>query len=182
MPISRRYCRVRRPKPAVDKMTRCCSSSCHLVILSSCQSLYGWLCGSLYCKNLLIEARLCFNIATRQSTRSATVLPALHYNNISASDRRAQWRSRANRRIEFTPGNPADRATVLKSNEYVTAAYAEMYLRNPAVYKWAGMAALTSAAVGRGMYMIHYLKQSRMGLMVGLFGREVANVANMLGA
>jgi hypothetical protein len=46
-----------------------------------------------------------------------------------------------------------------------------MYLRNPAVYKWAGMAALTSAAVGRGMYMIHYLKQSRMGLMVGLFGR-----------
>ncbi len=91
-------------------------------------------------------------------------MTALHYNNISASDRRAQWRSRANRRIEFTPGNPADRATVLKSNEYVTAAYAEMYLRNPAVYKWAGMAALTSAAVGRGMYMIHYLKQSRMGL------------------
>ncbi len=69
-------------------------------------------------------------------------MTALHYNNISASDRRAQWRSRANRRIEFTPGNPADRATVLKSNEYVTAAYAEMYLRNPAVYKWAGMAAL----------------------------------------
>jgi hypothetical protein len=57
-----------------------------------------------------------------------------------------------------------------------------MYLRNPAVYKWAGMAALTSAAVGRGMYMIHYLKQSRMGLMLGLLGREVANVSAMLGA
>src|SRR6476620_9063372 len=57
-----------------------------------------------------------------------------------------------------------------------------MYLRNPAVNKWAGMAALTSAAVGRGMYMIHYLKQSRMGLMVGLFSREVANVSAMLGA
>src|SRR6185436_10671800 len=75
-----------------------------------------------------------------------------------------------------------DRATVLKSNEYVTAAYAEMYLRNPAVYKWAGMAALTSAAVGRGMYMIHYLKQSRMGLMLGWFRHEVATVADMLGA
>jgi len=109
-------------------------------------------------------------------------MTATHYKNISASDPRAQWRSRANRRIEFTPGNPADRATVLKRNEYVTAAYSEMYLRNPAVYKWAGMAALTSAAVGRGMYMIHYLKQSRMGLMVGLFGREVAKVSAMLGA
>ena len=107
---------------------------------------------------------------------------AIYHNNISSGDPRAQWRSRANRRIEFTPGNPADRATVLKRNEYVTAAYAEMYLRNPAVYKWAGMAALTSAAVGRGMYMIHYLKQSRMGLMLGLFGREVAAVADLLGA
>lgn len=99
-----------------------------------------------------------------------------------ASDPSAQWRSRANRRIEFSPGNPADRATVLKRNEYVTAAYAEMYLRNPAVYKWAGMAALTSAAVGRGMYMIHGLKHSHMGLMVGLFSREVAQVSAMLGA
>jgi hypothetical protein len=104
------------------------------------------------------------------------------FNDILASDPRAQWKSRANRRIELIPGNPADRATVLKRNEYVTAAYAEMYLRNPAVYKWAGMAALTSAAVGRGMYMIHYLKQSRMGLMIGLFGREVATVSDMLGA
>jgi hypothetical protein len=101
---------------------------------------------------------------------------------LPATDLSAQWRSRANRRIEFTPGNPADRASVLKRNEYVTAAYAEMYLRNPAVYKWAGMAALTSAAVGRGMYMIHYLKRSHLNVMVGLFGREVANVSVMLGA
>ena len=100
----------------------------------------------------------------------------------AASDPRAQWQSRANRRIEFTPGNPCNRASVLRRNEYVTAAYAEMYLRNPEVYKWAGMAALTSAAVGRGMYMIHYLKQSHMGLMLGLFGREVAAVSDMLGA
>ncbi|HJZ46113.1 MAG TPA: hypothetical protein VKE41_03065 [Roseiflexaceae bacterium] len=103
-------------------------------------------------------------------------------NPLSATDPRAQWQSRANRRIEFMPGNPGDRACVLKRNENVTAAYAEMYLRNPGVYKWAGMAALTSAAVGRGMYMIHYLKQSRLGLMVGLFGSEVANVTAMLGA
>jgi hypothetical protein len=109
-------------------------------------------------------------------------MTAAYNNSLLAGDPRAQWRSRANRRIEFTPGNPTDRTTVLKRNEYVTAAYAEMYLRNPAVYKWAGMAALTSAAVGRGMYMIHYLQRSRMGLMLGLFGREVAMISDMLGA
>src|SRR5215213_9176451 len=111
-------------------------------------------------------------------------MTAAYYNtrsagDISANDPRAPWRSRANRRIEFTPGNPSDYASVLRRNEYVTAAYAEMYLRNPEVYKWAGMAALTSAAVGRGMYMIHYLKQSHMGLMLGLFGHEVATVCDM---
>lgn len=39
--------------------------------------------------------------------------------------------------------------TAAHSNN-LSAAYAKMYLRNPAVYKWADMAALTSAAVGRG--------------------------------
>jgi len=96
-------------------------------------------------------------------------------------DPRTEWQARANRRIEFVPGNPGNRAAVFKRNEYVTAAYAEMYLRNPALYKWAGMAALTSAAVGRGMYMMHYLKRSRMGSMIGLFSREVRDVSYMLG-
>jgi hypothetical protein len=96
-------------------------------------------------------------------------------------DPRAEWQARANRRIEFVPGNPGNRAAVFKRNEYVTAAYAEMYLRNPALYKWAGMAALTSAVVGRGMYMMHYLKRSRMGSVIGLFSREVRDVSYMLG-
>ncbi len=56
-----------------------------------------------------------------------------------------------------------------------------MYLRNPAIYKWAGMAALTSAAVGRGMYMMRGLRQSRMGSLLGLFGREVAAISRTLG-
>jgi hypothetical protein len=99
----------------------------------------------------------------------------------AVGDPQAHWQARANRRIEFIPGNPSNRAAVFKRNEYVTAAYAEMYLRNPAVYKWAGMAALTSAAVGRGMYMMHYLKRSHMGSMIGLFGREVRDVSYMLG-
>jgi hypothetical protein len=97
-------------------------------------------------------------------------------------DRRAQWQARANRRIEFVPGNPRDRSAVIKRNEFVTAAYADMYLRNPVVYKWAGMAALTSAAVGRGMYMIGALGYSRLWSMLGLFGREVADISYTLGA
>jgi hypothetical protein len=96
-------------------------------------------------------------------------------------DPRAEWQARANRRIEFVPGNPGNRAAVFKRNEYVTAAYAEMYLRNPSVYKWAGMAALTSAAVGRGMYMMHYLKRSHMASVIGLFSREERDVSYMLG-
>lgn len=99
----------------------------------------------------------------------------------SGTDPRAHWQARANRRIEFVPGNRNNRAAVLKRNEYVSAAYAEMYLRNPSIYKWAGMAALTSAAVGRGMYLMHYLKRSRLGGMLGLFHREVADVSFMLG-
>lgn len=94
---------------------------------------------------------------------------------------RAQWQARANRRIEYRPADGFDHRAVVRRNEFVTAAYAEMYLRNPAIYKWAGMAALTSAAVGRGMYMTHYLHQSHLTTLVNLFGREVAAIAGTLG-
>jgi hypothetical protein len=99
----------------------------------------------------------------------------------TGADRRAQWQARANRRIEYVPGNQNDRAAVIKRNEFVTAAYADMYLRDPSVYKWAGMAALTSAAVGRGMYMMEALRQSHLWSMLGLFGREVAATSYTLG-
>lgn len=94
---------------------------------------------------------------------------------------RSRWQARANRRIEYNPGPLGGHAAVVRRNEFVTAAYAEMYLRNPAIYKWAGMAALTSAAVGRGMYMTHYLHQSHLATLVNLFGREVAAVSATLG-
>ena len=48
----------------------------------------------------------------------------------AAQDARSHWQARANRRIELVQGNPADRSLVLKRNENVTAAYAEMYLRD----------------------------------------------------
>jgi hypothetical protein len=93
---------------------------------------------------------------------------------------RSAWEARANKRIELA-GNLSQSAIVFKRNQAITAAYAEMYLRDPQLYKWAGMAALTSATVGRGMYIMHGLRQSRMGGMVGLFGREVAETFSNLG-
>src|SRR5262245_59774564 len=85
-----------------------------------------------------------------------------------------EWQIRAYERIELEAGNLSESAVVFKRNQAITAAYAEMYLRNPHVYKWAGMAALTSATVGRGMYLMHGLRQVHLGSVVGLFGREVA--------
>src|SRR5881296_2744912 len=94
---------------------------------------------------------------------------------------RREWEARASRRIELTDGNLDERAIVFKRNQAITAAYAEMYLRDPQIYKWAGMAALTSATVGRGMYIMRGLKQTRLGSMIGLFGREVAETFDNLG-
>src|SRR5512138_1439895 len=87
---------------------------------------------------------------------------------------RRAWEEQANWRIAPTGSNIDEHAIVFKRNEAITAAYAEMYLRNPRIYKWAGMAALTSATVGRGMYIMHGLRQARLGSVIGLFPRDVA--------
>jgi hypothetical protein len=98
-----------------------------------------------------------------------------------AARARSEWEAHANRRITLAGGNLSECAIVFKRNQAITAAYAEMYLRNPQIYKWAGMAALTSATVGRGMYIMHGLRHSRLGSMIGLFGREVAETFSNLG-
>lgn len=97
-----------------------------------------------------------------------------------SSSLRAQWETRAQRRIDLM----ADATTlheIVQRNELVTAAYAEMYLRNPTVYRWAGMAALTSAAVGRGMYLMAMLQRSRLAPLIGLLNSDVMEVIRLLG-
>lgn len=94
---------------------------------------------------------------------------------------RAQWEQRAQRRIEVL-SSTSGLNTIVQRNELVTAAYAEMYLRNPNLYRWAGMAALTSASVGRGMYMMRVLQMSRLSSMIGMFGRDVVQVLELLGS
>jgi hypothetical protein len=106
--------------------------------------------------------------------------PQLIVSRPATSSRRA-WEEQANRRIAPADRNLDERTIVFKRNEAITAAYAEMYLRDPQVYKWAGMAALTSATVGRGMYIMRGLRQTRLGSVVGLFGGEVAETFRNLG-
>ncbi len=91
------------------------------------------------------------------------------------------WQARAERRIDLDDGNLSEQMIVFKRNQAITAAYAEMYLRNPQVYKWAGMAALTSATVGRGMYLMYGLREAHLGSVVGLFRSEVAETFRQLG-
>ncbi|MFL5806664.1 MAG: DUF2515 family protein [Roseiflexaceae bacterium] len=102
-------------------------------------------------------------------------------NSQPAQNPRQAWQARADQRIALDEGNLGEHMIVFKRNQAITAAYAEMYLRNPQLYKWAGMAALTSATVGRGMYIMYGIRQAHLGSVVGLFGREVAETFRQLG-
>ena len=93
---------------------------------------------------------------------------------------REYWHAKACKRIGLVPNRPLSTRDLLKRNAQITEAYAELYLRRPAIYKWAGMAALTSSTVGRGMYLMLALDATRLGCLVGLIGREAATVFEQL--
>ncbi len=93
---------------------------------------------------------------------------------------REYWHAKACKRIGLVPNRPLSTRDLLKRNAQITEAYAELYLRRPPIYKWAGMAALTSAAVGRGMYLMLALDVTRLGCLIGLIGREAGAVFEQL--
>ena len=93
---------------------------------------------------------------------------------------RDYWHAKACKRIGITPDRQLSTRDLLKRNAQITEAYAELYLRRPDVYKWAGMAALTSETVGRGMYLMLGLQASRLGFLVGLIGHESSKVFEQL--
>ncbi|HWQ15516.1 MAG TPA: DUF2515 family protein [Roseiflexaceae bacterium] len=95
---------------------------------------------------------------------------------------RAYWEQQAYRRIGVTPGRELGTLGLIKRNLHITEAYAEMYLRAPSVYKWAGMAALTSATVGRGMHLMLALRYSGAALLIGLWPREAELIFRQLSA
>lgn len=70
--------------------------------------------------------------------------------------------------------------TAATRNTEITAAYAQMYLRAPHLYRWAGMAALTSASVGRAMSMLRLARVTGAGMAIGLWGGEVEHTLRLL--
>jgi len=58
--------------------------------------------------------------------------------------------------------------TTLQMNQRITQAYAQMYLSNPQVFKWAGMAAFASKEVGMGERQAEALAGSDLPWIPGL--------------
>ena len=61
------------------------------------------------------------------------------------------WQNRADEGIGYKIGDPTDAETVMERNRRITALYAEMYLRDPGKFLWAGMAAYASYSVLKAM-------------------------------
>jgi hypothetical protein len=67
---------------------------------------------------------------------------------------RHDWEGKAKEIIGY--GKDVD---IAEMNRRITAAYAEMYLRNPSKFLWAGMAAFASREVGKGMGQAQTLQE-----------------------
>jgi len=83
--------------------------------------------------------------ANRSSQRiGISTLPAPPCGNISntsSSTIKAYWQEQANNHLQNNISQEI-------KNQNITCAYAEIYLKNPAQYKWAGLAALVSGRIG----------------------------------
>lgn len=79
---------------------------------------------------------------------------------------RAYWEQKARDFIGYSPGADYHPKDVMEMNKRITAAYANMYLKDPDKFLWAGMAALASCEVGKGLQAAKDLAESA-GTLVG---------------
>jgi hypothetical protein len=66
----------------------------------------------------------------------------------------------------------------LERNKAITKAYADMYSKDPSAFKWAGMAAFASCAVGRGMEKARAGQSGWKkvgGVVAGVDGKKLEN-------
>jgi len=68
--------------------------------------------------------------------------------NDAAPDGISLWQLRSNGEVTCDPGSSTSN---LAQNLLITRAYAKLYIDNPRVFKWAGMAAFASDMVGIGI-------------------------------
>jgi hypothetical protein len=70
------------------------------------------------------------------------------------------WLEQAAKKLGEPLGTAGDVRTAVRRNVTITSAYREMYLSEPRVFKWAGMAAFASSSVGFGITTIKDLVPS----------------------
>jgi hypothetical protein len=81
---------------------------------------------------------------------------------------RAEWEQAAKDVIGFKPESVVHPKDILEMNQRITAAYAEMYLRNPLKFLWAGMAAFASRDVGKGMRQANALHNEARNPLIAI--------------
>ncbi len=77
----------------------------------------------------------------------------------------SDWQTKSLEEIQQGDAPPTDNAS---GNRRITALYAQMYLRDPETYKWAGMAAYASSLVGRAMGQADRLREQAGTPGIGL--------------
>ena len=96
-----------------------------------------------------------------------------------------QWQERAQKEFityqSQVPGRLTD-YDAKQLNLQITAAYAKMYLTNPSVFKWAGMAAFASHEVGNGMEQAWQLGFGGAGYTFGPLAVWVGGIATGRGS
>ena len=83
-----------------------------------------------------------------------------------------KWIALAKEKIGFGPG--LQHPNYFEMNHRITSAYAEMYLSNPDVFKWAGMAAFASKEVGDGMHQAEALRESGLPYIPFVPGMDIS--------
>ena len=92
--------------------------------------------------------------------------------------RKDKWTALAEERIRPAEEGSAPGKLALDRNKIINKAYAELYLENPEVFKWAGLAAFASASIGEKMELLAAGNLLRVPALV--VSEKVANSLNLL--
>ncbi|NWJ44569.1 MAG: DUF2515 family protein [Chloroflexi bacterium] len=81
-----------------------------------------------------------------------------------------KWVRLANSKVAKAYKNRPALDIPLARNKLINKAYAEMYLSDPATFKWAGLASFASRNVGEKMELLRNLSKASVGTLIASFG------------
>lgn len=90
-----------------------------------------------------------------------------------------KWQEMAFARIAGAEKIQSPLEKALARNKIINQAYTEMYLSNPAVFKWAGMAVFASASAGEKMKLVAQINS--LTKVPAVFGKDVVALPAKLG-